>query len=152
MAASTSLKRLAAIRRALEQHSRTRMEMAIAELHRLEEASSSARERSKRGRRRIALAVSSGECEDRIAGMAEVAAADRVTALLVERIHSAEQHIRELRDAFLARRIERRQAETLLDTQTAQKTLELSRRSQMALDDFHLSRNTGPGTDPSSRR
>lgn len=141
MPAPTSLKRLAAIRRAEEQHSRTRMEMAIAELHRLEQAFDGARNRAKQGRRSIVSAVSSGECDDRVAGIAEVTAADRVTTLLAERIHSVEQQISELRDAFLAKRIERRQAESLLESQTAQQTLELSRRSQTALDDWHRSRS-----------
>lgn len=141
MAAPTSLKRLAAIRRAEEQHSRTRMEIAIAELHRLEQAFDGARNRAKQGRRSIASAAGSGDCDDRFAGIAEVAAADRLTNLLVERIHSAEQQISELRDAFLAKRIERRQAESLFESQTAHETLEFSRRSQIALDDWHRSRS-----------
>ena len=141
MAAPTSLKRLVAIRRAEEQHSCTRMEMAIAELHRLEQALEGALERAKRGRWRIASAVTSGECDDRIAGIAEVAAADRVKALLGEKISSAEQQISELRDAFVAKRVERRQAESLVEAQTMQEMLELSRRGQTALDDWHRSRN-----------
>jgi flagellar export protein FliJ len=141
MAAPTSLKRLAAIRRAEEQHSRTRMEMAIAELHRLEQAFDGARNRAKQGRRSIVSAVNSGASEDRIAGMTEIAAADRVTVLLAEIIHSAERQVSELRDAFVAKRIERRQAESLLESQTAQETLERSRKSQTALDDWHRSRS-----------
>lgn len=147
MADATRLLRLLSIRRAEEQQSRTCMEAAIAELRVLQRASDAAGQRSRFARFLIESSMNSGELEDRIAGLEEMAAADRLRTLLRQKIDRIEPQISELRQRFLAKRIERRQVEMLLGQRRAQAELEAKRKAQMALDDWHrATRVTGRDT------
>lgn len=135
-----NLKRLHSIRAAEEQQCRTQMNLALAELRRLEDALENSRERLRRARALFTRGVRSGAVEDRIAGSEETALADRLAKVFVERIRMATEHFTQLRAEFLAKRIQRRQVETLLDAARAQKLMESNRKSQLALDEWFRSR------------
>jgi hypothetical protein len=73
---------------------------------------------------------------DRLAGLEETRAAGRHASALAPRIAAAELDVVALRREFLARRVERRQAETLIQETEAQDAAEAGRRGQQALDDW----------------
>jgi hypothetical protein len=52
----------------------------------------------------------------------------------------AKREAADLREVFLAKRVERRQAETLLREAESRQALEADRRTQHSLDDWYLSR------------
>ena len=91
MAAPKSLRRLHEIRRAEEQQNRAGLESAAAELQRFEEAIAKTRERARRARVLVARSVETGEFLDRIAGLEEIKAADRLAKFLQQKIAAAER-------------------------------------------------------------
>lgn len=135
-----SLKRLHSIRAAEEEQYRTQMNLALAELRRLEEALENSRERLRRALTLFSGSVHNGVVEDRIAGLEAAALADRLARVLAERIRIANGHFTQLRAQFLAKRVERRQVETLLDAVIAQDLIEGNRKNQLALDEWFRSR------------
>ena len=148
------LPRLRRVREAEEQQKRSVLSSALQELHRLEAALKRAHERARAGRTIVIASSHSGESADRIAGLEETAAADRLAAALATRIHIAEAHIVVAREAFLAARMQRRQAETLLDLDVARDSAEAKRKGQAALDDWHrlqskATRSSQPSKTPS---
>jgi hypothetical protein len=78
--------------------------------------------------------------EDRLAGLEEARAGLRIRDVLTPRAADAAHVALERREEFLAKRIERRQAETLIESAEAQAELEASRRRQGALDEWFLNR------------
>jgi hypothetical protein len=75
-----------------------------------------------------------------VAGLEEGRSATRRAAALRPWIQDAGEEVAALREAYLAKRIERRQAETLLQKAEAAGSREANRRNQQALDDWYLSR------------
>jgi hypothetical protein len=63
-------------------------------------------------------------------------AAGRRATALTPKIENAELEVTALRDEFLAKRVERRQAETLLKETEDRDAIEAGRRSQQSLDDW----------------
>jgi flagellar biosynthesis chaperone FliJ len=142
MAASQSLRRLHDIREAEERQRRTLMESSVRELRRLETALKNTFKLATQARALVASSVRTGELLDRIAAVEEMAAAERLAKTLPARIAAAERQVASVREEFFAKRIERRQVETLLDAENAQEAIETNRKSQMALDDWHSSERT----------
>jgi hypothetical protein len=140
MAVSRGLRRLLGIRNIEEEQSRLALESALAELNRLERALAAAAERDLRGRRLVETSARTGELADRLAGLEEGRTASRHAAALAPRIAEAELDVAELRQEFLARRVERRQAETLIQEAEAQDVIEAGRHGQQALDDWYGNR------------
>jgi hypothetical protein len=140
MAVSRALRRLLRIRQIEEEHSRLTLESALGELHRLEHALAASGDRERWGRSLVIASVQSGELPDRLAGIEETRWAGRHTEALVPLIATAEEDASELREEFLMRRVDRRQAETLIQETEAKDAIEDGRRSQQAIDDWHRSR------------
>jgi hypothetical protein len=136
MAVSRVLRRLLRIRNLEEEQGRLALESALGELMNLQNVLAAAVERARRGRRLVGTSAQSGELPDRLAGLEETRAAERRTAALAPRIAEAELDVVALRREFLARRVERRQAETLIRETEAQDAAEAGRRGQQALDDW----------------
>jgi flagellar biosynthesis chaperone FliJ len=151
MPVSRALERLLGIRETEERLRRRLLDSATAELHRLESALKSTGERTKRGRERIASGIVDDEAADRIAGMAELAASDRLRTTLLNRIEAAEIQVTELRQGFFAKRIERRQAEILVDAAKAQDALDAARKGQLELDDWYRARQSKEGASHAKR-
>ncbi len=116
------------------------MELAIAELARLELAQRTAQQRERAGRSLVAASASSGEIADRIAGMEESRSASRLTVVLASRIRAAQDAVAKLRHDYLHKRTSRLQAETLAETERARVAAISLRRGQQALDDWYLNR------------
>jgi hypothetical protein len=140
MAVSRALRRLLRIRDLEEEQSRIALESAMGELRQLEHAHAATAERDRRGRRLVATSAHTGELPDRLAGMEEQHAADRFQLVLAPRILDAEQDVVSLREDYLDKRVERRQAETLLKASEVRDTLDAERRSQHRLDDWFRNR------------
>jgi hypothetical protein len=81
-----------------------------------------------------------------MAGIEEARLAVRHAEMLAPRIAASQADIDALRQDFLAKRIERRQAETLIREIEAKDAVDAGRKSQQALDDWYRNRkqNTSP--------
>lgn len=140
MAVSRALRRLLRIRDIEEEQSRLALESALSELYRLEHVLTATCERERRGRSLVQESVQTGQWEDRLAGLEETRAAGRHAAVLGPRIDAAGEEVTQLREEFLLKRVERRQAETLIEETEAREVIEVGRRGQQALDNWHSSR------------
>lgn len=140
MAASRALRRLLRVRNLQEELSRVALETGLGVLHQLESTKSIAEERERSGHRLIVISAQSGEVEDRLAGLVEMHTAARQADLLAQRIVEAEREVAALRQEFLDKRVERRQAETVLQQREERAACEADRRRQQASDDWFLSK------------
>ncbi len=144
MAASRALRRLLRILDVQEEQSRAALETALAELHQLERAQAAAAGRERGGRELVAASAMTGELADqivdRLAGLEESIAASRAATVLAAHAADAEENVTLCREEFLAKRIERRQAESLVRKADAADALESARRGQQSLDDWYLNR------------
>jgi hypothetical protein len=140
VAVSRVLRRLLRIRILKEEQSRTALEAGMGELRALQAAQAASVFRDRQGRRLVETSAETGELLDRLAGLEEQQAAGRWQQSLVPRIQHAEQEIAGLREEYLARRVERRQVETLVEESEARTAADADRRSQQGLDDWFRNR------------
>ena len=140
MTVSRALRRLLRIRSLQEEQSRLTLESALGELHRLEHALTATVDRERRGRSLIQASAQTGELMDRLAGFEETRSAGQHAAALGPRIDGMGEEVTERREEFLLKRVERRQAETLIQETEARNAIEDGRRGQQALDDWYSSR------------
>lgn len=140
MAASRALRRLLRIRSLQEEQSRLALESSLGELHRLEHALTATVERERRGRSLIQVSAQTGELADRLAGLEETRSASLHAATLGLRIDRMGEEVTDRREEFLLKRVERRQAETLIQETEAREAIEDGRRGQQTLDDWYSSR------------
>lgn len=146
MAVSRSLLRLLRVLELEEEQARGSLESALAEVRRIDLAQSSAIARERAGRRWVASSARSGELADRLGGLEQVRAARRWLGILKARAAEAEKDAAARREAFLAKRLERRQTETLIEEAQAREEMESNRRGQQALDEWFLNRRRGAGS------
>lgn len=137
MPVSSTLQRLLRIRDMQEERHREALESALAELRALEHALAVAQQREKSGRRSMASPAQAAEIPQRLAARVEIEAARRQAAALRSRIAIAEEHAARMRHEYLSKRVERRQAETLVRADQAREMLERARQSQRMLDDWY---------------
>jgi hypothetical protein len=140
VAVARALRRLLRIRELEEEQSRLALESALGDLNRLRQARTAAIDRDRRGRRLVEASVYSGEWPDRQAGLEESRVANRSALALAPLIEDAELDVVSMREAYLASRVERRQAETLIQEAEAREALEAERKSQQGLDDWFRNR------------
>jgi flagellar export protein FliJ len=140
MAVSKPLERLLRIRDLQEEQHRLALESAAAQLRELEAGRDAAGETERAGRAWVGTSVQTGELADRQGGLVQAAAASRRAELLAQHIARAEATTQQLRETFLEKRVERLQAETLVNESEARSAVESNRRGQRALDDWHGSR------------
>ena len=153
MAVSMALRRLARVLEIEEEQCRLALEAALSNLRSLERALLATTERERKGRQLIVASAGTGELPDRLAGIEETRCSARRAEALSPRIKEAELNAAALQQVFLAKRVERRQAETLLEEAQARDALQASRRSQRGLDDWYLSQLRGPdGTKEPNRQ
>jgi len=145
MAASRALRRLLRIRELEEEQSRLALESTLGELNRLQNAMRATIERERQGRRLVEASARTGELPDRLAGIEESHATDRLFAVLEPRIAAREEEVMARRQEFLIKRVERRQAETLIEAAEAEEALTAGRRGQQALDNWYASRQYRQG-------
>jgi hypothetical protein len=154
MAVVRALRRLLRIRELEEEQSRVALESAVAELARLERAQGAIAERERRGRQLVFASVGSGDLQDRRAGLHEIDTAQRIALGLAAHLSRAHRDASRLRDEYLVRRVERRQAGTLLEEAEAEAAVRALRQSQQGLDDWFRNRKhrhapeRGPESEP----
>lgn len=136
MAVSRALRRLLRIRDLEEEQRRMELESAQGELNQLEGALESSFERGRLGRRLVETSAHTGQLTDRLAGIEETHTAERFVEVLEPRVESQQEEVNERRQAFLTKRIERRQAETLIEEASAREALEANRKAQQELDSW----------------
>lgn len=143
-AAVKPMRRLLRVLELEEEQAQRALEAATAELRLLENASQGARERERRGRASIAASAASGPVHDynstldRIAGLEDIRLGQRTAAALAPRIAEGQAKAAARREEFLAKRVERRQAETLVRAAEAREAREAAQREQQSLDDWFL--------------
>ena len=156
MPVSKALGRLLRIRELEEGQCRLALEAALGEQHRLEDAWMAMAGLDRRGRRLVESSVRSGELGDRLAGLHETGTAVRAAGILEPLMAGCADEVARLRQEYLEKRVERRQAETLIRETEARDAIESGRRNQQALDDWFRARlhrmqsgaeGAGGGTD-----
>ena len=140
MAVSRALRRLFRIRDLEEEQHRIALESAVGELHTLADTLAAVTARGRHGRDLVQSNSDSGDCTDHQAGLVEMGSALRYGTFLAPRIVAAHDKAARLREKFLEKRVERRQAETLIQETETQDAVEAGRRAQQALDEWYRSR------------
>jgi flagellar export protein FliJ len=140
MTVSDSLRRLLHIRVLEEEQHKIALEAALAELHRLENALRAMRARERSGREHLASASRSGDATDRIAGIVECESARHGAQVIEARIPQAALRAGAAREQYLAKRVERRQVETVIEEAKAAQNAEATRRSQQSTDEWFSTR------------
>ncbi len=140
MAVSRALRRLLRVLEIEEEQHRIRLESGLGMLGRLQHALAVTDERDRLGRRLVGRSAQSGELPDRLSGVEETRAAQRMAEVLRPRVAEAKEAVDRLRREYLAKRVERRQAETLVEKAKAEEAMEAERRTQQMLDEGFLSR------------
>jgi hypothetical protein len=133
---SRGLCRLYELRQIEELQQASVFETALAELHQLNRALELARTREGNGRALVSRSVRSGETQDRIIGLEEIEIAVRISTVLMARVRSATEKIQRIRNEFLHKRLEKRQAETLLQSALEREASAAQRKMQLALDEW----------------
>lgn len=137
-AAAKPMRRLLRVLELEEEQARRLLEAATAELRQLERARASALERARCGRALVATSAASGQLADRIAGLEETRLGQRAVLALTPHIAGARSRVEARREEFIAKRIERRQVETLVRAAEAREAREAAQREQQMLDDWFL--------------
>jgi len=137
MAVSRTLRRLLGVRNLEEQQCRMALEAAVSELRHIEHAIGFAVAQKRHGRRLVLASTVSGDAVDRLAGLEEAEVGERRRRTLASRRMQAEAETDALRQVFLERRVERRQAETLIEEAMARDAIEGDRRAQQGQDDWY---------------
>ncbi|MGB8259821.1 MAG: hypothetical protein WCE75_05705 [Terracidiphilus sp.] len=140
MAVSAGIRRLLRVRSLEEEQSRQVLESALGELERIEHALAAASQAERAGRLLLKGSVEQGDLTGRLAGLQQVLACERHSAFLAPRREEAAEDVADLREEFLFRRVERRQAETLIEEGEAAEAAEADRRSQQSTDDWYSGR------------
>jgi hypothetical protein len=140
MPVSRALRRLLHVRALEEELGKAALAAARAELMRLQNALVSTELRARRGRELVVASTRSGDSADRSVGLEEARIALRLAGAFAAEIASAEAKVGHLESAYLAQRVERRQAETLLENAEAEESEQTAHKSQQELDDWFLSR------------
>ena len=151
MAVSKALRRLLHIRGIEEEQRRLSLESALGDLESLKLARHAAGERERRGNALLETGAKSGDLTDRQAGLVEADAAHRRALVLAPRIVASELETRQRRQEFLDKRVERRQAERLIEKTEAEDAIEFERQSQSAIDDLYGARRHHLAKDAESR-
>jgi hypothetical protein len=144
VAISRGMRRLLGVLEAQEERYRAEMEMALAELQRLQRALELAAEREQAGRRLVWESAFSNQLTERLAGLEEARAGQRHAESLRPMIADAVAKARACRQEFLNKRIERRQAEIVVERAAAVEATEAGRRGQRGLDDWFLGKMRKP--------
>lgn len=148
MSISRSLEKLLRIRGVEEEQRRRALEASETELRSLVQNAKIARQTEQLGRRREVAGMVSGEITERQAGLVESGAAQKRSRMLADRIVVAETETAAGRQAFLEKRVERQQVETLVEQAAAREAVETLRRSQRDVDDWFGTRNHGKTDGP----
>jgi flagellar export protein FliJ len=136
MPVSRALRRLLHLRTMEEEQRQQTLESALSELHALEHALTDGRDRERLGQKLLVRSFQYGEISDRKAAQVEIETAARCVAVLAPRIAAAGMVVSQARQAYLDKRLERRQAQILIEEAEAQEAAESARQDQQSLDEM----------------
>lgn len=137
VARTDRLRHLVQLRQIEEESHASLLEASTAQLRQLAEALKQTRVREAAGRSLVEKGIQTGETQDRLAGLAEIASATRVRSIVMGRKHQEEENLEGIRQRYIVKRMETRQAETLLLAAEENEAQEQQRRGQSALDEWH---------------
>lgn len=146
MSRRKTLERLLRIREIQEEQKKLRLDAAQATLKSLQRARDAAAEMERGGRALAAASVISGELADRQAGLMQTEFARRRARMLAPWIASTQKETVELRRDFMDKRMQRRQAETLVGLEDTRDKVESDRRAQRNVDDWYGARKHQKGS------
>ena len=144
MKRTSQLRRLCALRGLEEQHRALLLARAKQRLQEIDQALTQSGEQRQDGKALIRDSVRRMNVEDRAAGLEEIDAATRKTSALMVSKNRVEDLVRQSRDNFLSKRLERRQAEAVLELLLDEEARNAERRSQSELDEWHRAANRRP--------
>jgi hypothetical protein len=144
VAVAPALRRLLRVLELEEEQRHRALETAAGELRRLQKALAGALERERNGRSMTAASARNGMLLDRLTGVEETRLARCAAVALREGIAEMEQAVASRRGEYLAKRVERRQAETLIREAEARDAAQSGRRGQQRLDEWYLDRRQRP--------
>jgi hypothetical protein len=145
VAVSQALRRLLRVRNLEEEHRKLELESALDDLNRLETALATNVERESSGRRLVHQSAHTGDAQERLSGIEEGRTAKRYAGVLNPRIAAKRSEVATLRQEYLEKRVERRQAESLIEAHEAEETEVNERRGQQMLDDWYGARQHRQG-------
>jgi hypothetical protein len=148
MAVSRALRRLLRVLEIEEEQCQLALRSALGGLRHLEQLAAIARTREQAGRKLILHSAYTGELPDRLAGLQQSQSAANQSAELEIKIADAGLLVSDLRSTYLAKRVERRQAELLITETENRDAVIAARRSQQDLDDWYLNRLITRKLDP----
>jgi hypothetical protein len=134
------MRRLLQVRVIEEEQRQLAVESAIGELKHLQGGMAAAQERERRGRRLVTAGVAADDLIDRLAGLEESTSARRHSSALAARLAGTEQSVALRRRELLAKRVERRQVERLVEDAEDDEAVAVARRAQREMDDWFLGR------------
>ncbi len=137
MAQKKTLQRLWRLREMEEEQSRLQLERLVTDRNRLQGRLESALSRKLRVRQDFITSVQGSDRPGRSGAAIEMKLAGEKAAALVPLLKAAERELVRGRDAYLQRRTQRRQVETLLVNARRAAETELGRRTQQILDDWY---------------
>jgi flagellar export protein FliJ len=137
MTVRPALTRLLRVRELEEELTRIALEAAVVERDRVEREMAAVRERKALGRMSFAAGIEGGNGLERAGGLVAMELAENEQRHLTPRLQAADNQVALRRAEFLARRIGRRQAETLLTEAKRTAAAEADRRAQQMLDDWY---------------
>jgi hypothetical protein len=135
MPVSIALRRLLQVRKLEEEQDKAALESALGDVRRVENALRAAQARDRAGRASIASGAPSADPADRIAGMVETEAARRSIQVLAQRASAATARAAALREEYLARRVERRQVDTVIREAEELEMVDRARTQQQNVDE-----------------
>jgi flagellar export protein FliJ len=134
---SKALERLHSVRKIEEQQQEAELNEVTAELYRLRGMLDRVHQRIETARALASASIGNGMIEDRFSALEETVLLGRLATVLVKKVKLADQRLLEARAQLLAKRIERRQVETLLDAAQRQVEKDENRKSQQSLDEWY---------------
>ncbi|HEY2472139.1 MAG TPA: hypothetical protein VGI45_30410 [Terracidiphilus sp.] len=137
MQLSKALERLHSVRKIEEQQQEAELNEVTAELYRLRGMLDRVHQRIETARALASASIGNGMIEDRFSALEETVLLGRLATVLVKKVKLADQRLLEARAQLLAKRIERRQVETLLDAAQRQVEKDENRKSQQSLDEWY---------------
>lgn len=152
MGVSKVFERLLRIRALEEEQRRASLASAVGELEALQRAGEAAIKCERQGHAQVRESAFSGEIVDRRAAVVQLEAARLHRSLLAPRIAASELESARRRQEFLEKRVERRQAGTLVEEALAREAIELDRRNQQTADESHTARRLRASASASKAR
>ena len=137
MTRTARLRRLCDLREMEERNEASRLALATAVLRKIDDALRNVRGYEEAARVLIRSGVQRDDIVDRLAGAGETDLAARLVKGLEKKRRLGEEQVGMIRDQYLAKRVERRRVEAILQIEMEREESDAQRRTQSLLDEWH---------------